>query len=276
MVGAVSTETDSQVTTLVQQLDRQGPAVIQRISSQLGELVCSQDTVQNLVNALHDGQSVTLTSNVNGQQQSSTFNATGTRLGYGEAFIALSLAAEQLRNAGVTGCATPEQWQAVLLGGPLAVNQTSSGSNSFASASSSTTVPGIITLRNQGQGWGQIARSANVQLGQIVSNASVSGFSSVNALDPNAAGAPTGRSSTDLDRSSAETTGADSTTIRHDNGQHKGQQKDEWLGNRGNQNPSQPAQAPAAQGGSSMDPRDEPATDTGTADSTPSTAQPTR
>lgn len=274
VVSSTNAQAETQITTIVQQLDRQGPAVVQRISSQLGNLVCSQDTVQNLVAALHNGESVTLTSNVNGQAQSATFSPTGKRLGYGEAFIALSLAAEQLRNAGVSGCATPDQWKAVLLGGPLAVNQSSSGTNSYASASSSTTVPGIITLRSQGQGWGQIAQSANVQLGQIVSNASVSGFSSVNTLDPNAAGAPTGQSSADFNRGPSASSASDSTTIRHDNGKHKGQHKDEWFGDR-NQNRNQ-RRDQNRNDGSPMNPSNEPATDTGTADSTRGSAQPTR
>lgn len=168
--------TDSQVTTFVQQLDTQGPAVVQRISTQVGDLACSDDTIQNLVDALHSGRSVTISAN----GQSSTFNASGAHLGYGDAYLAIALAAQELRNAGVSSCATPEQWQAVLLGGPLTVSQTSSTTNSYASASGSNTMPGIVTLHKQGQGWGQIAQSGNVQIGQILHNSvpSATGYSS--------------------------------------------------------------------------------------------------
>jgi hypothetical protein len=210
-----NTQTDAQVTTFVQQLDTQGPAVVQRISTQVGDLSCSQDTIQNLVDALHDGKSVTITAN----GQSSTFNASNAHLGYGEAYIALAMAAQQLRNAGVTSCATPEQWQAVLLGGPLNVTNSSSSTNSFASASGSTQFPGIVTLHSQGQGWGQIAQSNNIQLSQIVSNSSVSSNTSTSSTAPS----PTGLSSEEMkqDRMNAD-------TDHDDNGKHKGEKKHHW------------------------------------------------
>jgi hypothetical protein len=202
------------VTTFVQQLDTQGPAVVQRISTQVGDLACSQDTIENLVDALHSGKSVTIASNVNGQSQSATFNASGAHLGYGEAYIALSLAAQQLRNAGVTSCATPEQWQAVLLGGPLITSVTSSGTNSYASAGGSTQLPGIVTLHTQGQGWGQIAQSSNLQLNQVVSNANVSS-NATNASSTNeSANSPTGFSSSQMNqgRFDSDTNSGQTTT----------------------------------------------------------------
>ena len=193
--GGTVVTSDAQVTTFVQQLDTQGPAVVQRISTQVGDLACSDDTIQNLVDALHSGKSVTLTSNVNGQTQSTTFNASGAHLGYGEAYIALALAAQQLRNAGVTGCATPEQWQAVLLGGPLNVSSTTSTSAS----SGSTQFPGIVTLHRQGQGWGKIAQTSHVELGQIISNSSsasrTSALNSSNSSSGSSSPSPTGYSS---------------------------------------------------------------------------------
>lgn len=192
-------QSEAQVTTFVRELDTQGPAVVQRITTQVGELACTPDTVQNLVDALHNGRSVTLTSNVNGTTKSTTFNASGTHLGYGEAYIAIALAAQQLRNAGVSGCATPEQWQAVLLGGPLNTSISSSSTNSFASASGSTTVPGIVTLHTQGQGWGQIAQSSNLQLGQIISSRSdLSARSSTSTSSTSPS--PTGFSSAEMNR----------------------------------------------------------------------------
>jgi hypothetical protein len=194
-----STQSDTQVTTLVQQIDAQGPMVVDRIKTQFATVACTPQNVQMLVDALHNGTSVTLSS----EGKTATFTPTRTGLGYGEAYIALALAAEALRNAGVTGCATPEQWQAALVGGPLAATSTTSTSTTrSASASSSSNFPGILTLRSQGQGWGQIAQTTNVQLGQVMSSAHSS-------LNISASGdttlSPTGRSSSDLNQSRSST-----------------------------------------------------------------------
>jgi hypothetical protein len=157
----------------VQQFDTEGPTVVvDRVSTRLGDLACSPETVRNLVDALHDGTAVQLTANTNGQTQTATFNPNGVRLGYGEAYITLAMAAEELRDAGITGCATPDEWQAVLLGG--SVNTT------VATSSGPIQFPGIVTLHSQGQGWGQIAQTTHVQLSQIVNNTgpSPTGYSS--------------------------------------------------------------------------------------------------
>jgi hypothetical protein len=162
-----STQQDTQVTTIVQQLDSQGPAVVERISTQFQDVACTPENARRLVEALHGGTSVTLNSN----GQTATFTPTGT-LGYGETYVALALAAEALHQAGVTGCATPDQWKAVLMGGPLSGAGTSSSMTSTSSsASSSSNFPGILALHSQGQGWGQVAQATHVQLGQVVSSA---------------------------------------------------------------------------------------------------------
>lgn len=195
------------MTTFVQQLDAQGPAVVERISTQIADIACTQENARKLAEALHGGTSVTLTAD----GKTATFTPT-TKLGYGEAYIALSLAAEALRNAGVTGCATPDQWEAVLMGGPLAAAGTSSTTTSrSASATSSSSFPGILSLHSQGQGWGQIAQSTNVQLGQIISNShasiSTSGTSGLT---------PTGRTSSDKDYSSTSSTSSTGAKDRDD------------------------------------------------------------
>lgn len=198
--GAVTTTTqqDTQVTTIVQQIDAQGPMVVERISTQFADVACTPENARKLVEALHSGTSVTLTAD----GKTATFTPTGN-LGYGEAYIALALAAEALRNAGVTGCATPDQWQAVLLGGPLAAaGTTSTTTTRAATATSSSRFPGILTLRSQGQGWGQIAQSTNVQLGRVMSSARTSlNISSDTSLSP------TGRSSSEMQQSRSGTTG---------------------------------------------------------------------
>jgi hypothetical protein len=201
----MSTQTDTQVTTVVQQIDAQGPAVIDRISTQFADVACTSENAKEIVEALHSGTSVTL----NADGKTATFTPT-TKLGYGEAYIAMALAAEALRNAGVSGCATPDQWKSVLLGGPLAAAGTTTTTTSRgASATSSSSFPGILALRSQGQGWGQIAQTTNVKLGQVMSSAKSSlnlGTSSDTSLSP------TGRSSSSIDKSSSSTSPSSTST----------------------------------------------------------------
>jgi hypothetical protein len=197
------------VTTVVQRIDAQGPVVVERISTQFSDVTCSPENARKLVEALHSGTSVTLTA----EGKTATFTPTVT-LGYGEAYIALALAAEALRGAGITGCATPEQWQAVLMGGPLAATGTTSISSTTRSATASATssFPGIIALRSQGQGWGQIAQTTNVQLGQVVSGARTA--FKIDATSDSTL-SPTGLSSGEMnrmDRSRSSTSSTD--TIR--------------------------------------------------------------
>lgn len=159
----VTAETDTQVTTVVQQIDAQGPVVVERVSTQFADVACTPDNARMIFESLRSGDEITL----NMEGKTATFRPTG-RLGYGEAYIAMALAAEALRGAGVSGCATPEQWRAVLLGGQL------SGGTSSTTTVSTTHFPGILTLKSQGQGWGQVAQTTNVQLGQVVNRASTS------------------------------------------------------------------------------------------------------
>lgn len=168
VTGTASAQAEAQVTTIVQQIDQQGPAIVDRAATQFATVTCTEENARNLIEALHSGNSVTLTSD---KGESVTFTP-NSRLGYGEAYLAMSLAVEALRQNGIADCATPEQWRAVLMGGPLSgATSTSAVSSSSSMASSTSSFPGILVLRQQGQGWGQIAQTTNVQLGTVVSSA---------------------------------------------------------------------------------------------------------
>lgn len=186
--------------------------MVTQIASQFSDLACTNENARMLVEGLRSGTPVTLTSGQGSQAKSATFTSPVSNLGYGEAYIAIALAAEALRSAGVSGCATPDQWKAALMGGPLSAAGTSSTSTSTsAKASSSSQFPGILTLRSQGQGWGRIAQSTNVKLGQVLSSAQTS----LNLGSSGAAGlSPTGRlqGSTSGSTSSDTSTGTTSTT----------------------------------------------------------------
>jgi hypothetical protein len=156
-----TTEIEPQVRTTIQEIDAEGPVVIDRISTRFADVTCTEENAHALVVALHDGTSVTLRGD-NGQV--ATFTPIG-RLGYGEAYIAMSLAVETLHQAGISGCATPAQWQAVLLGGEL------SGGTRTTTTITTERFPGILVLRQREGGWAQVAQTTHVELGPVVSQA---------------------------------------------------------------------------------------------------------
>jgi hypothetical protein len=220
---ATSTQADTQVTTIVQQIDAQGPVVVERISTQFADATCTPENARMLVEALHGGTAVTLSAD----GKTATFTPT-VKLGYGEAYIALALAAEALRNAGITGCATPEQWKAVLLGGPLAASGTTTTTTTrSASSSSSSNFPGILVLHSQGQGWGQIAQTTNVQLGQVMSKAQTS----LKLEGNDASLTPTGRTSAEMDEARKNRNNASGKSEGAPHGNAYGHDKDKGKDN---------------------------------------------
>ncbi len=78
-------------------------------------------------------------------------------MGYGNVNISLALAEASLAKLGITN-PTPEQLQAALNGGTV------TGADG-----KTTTLTGILTLRSEGKGWGAIAKSLGMSLGQVVS-----------------------------------------------------------------------------------------------------------
>lgn len=227
VTGTASAHTETQVTTIVQQIDRQGPAIVDRAVTQFATVTCTEDNARKLIEALHSGNEVTLTSD---KGESVTFKPT-LPLGYGEAYLAMSLAVETLRQNGITGCATPEQWRSVLIGGPLSgATSISAVSSSSASASSTSNFPGILVLRQQGQGWGQIAQTTHVQLGTVVSSAQ----SSLNLSNSTSSSTRSGLSSStgEMDQSksttSPSTTGAKARSTHDDDDKTGKPKKKHW------------------------------------------------
>jgi hypothetical protein len=108
-----------------------------------------------------------------------------------------------------------------LLGGPLnAAGSSTTATTSVASSSSSSNFPGILALRSQGQGWGQIAKSTNVQLGQVISSARTAFKSSSTSSDTSLS--PTGRTSAEINAGRASGTDTGSSTAHpSDRGQGK-------------------------------------------------------
>lgn len=113
-----------------------------------------------LVNGLRTGESIILTSDTGTggttTAVSTTFTPATSKLGYGNVNIALALAQAELTKLGITN-PTPAQLQAALNGGTIT---TSTGT---------TTLPGVLQMRSEGQGWGVIAKKLGLNLGEVVS-----------------------------------------------------------------------------------------------------------
>ena len=103
-------------------------------------LAGSEANAKTLVHGLRDGSDFT----VNGVK----FDPPTKKMGYGEVNIALSLAEKQLAEQLGTSKPTAQQLQTALIG--------------------DATKPGILAMRADGKGWGQIAQSQGIKLGDVM------------------------------------------------------------------------------------------------------------
>ncbi|HXG50291.1 MAG TPA: hypothetical protein VNN77_02670 [candidate division Zixibacteria bacterium] len=119
-----------------------------------------------VVSGLRNGTPIILTSTVPGPTPGTTtlsqtiINPPTGKMGFGNVYISLALAKQQLSQMGITQ-PTPEQLQAALTGGTITV-----GSGPTATTQ---TLDGILTLRSQNMGWGQIAQKLGFKLGPVIS-----------------------------------------------------------------------------------------------------------
>ncbi len=162
--AAAQTGGDAQaLDTQTQQMDslattRGSATVSGRISSDFSAFAGSTANADSLVSGLRSGSAITLTStDAQGATTSTTFTPPTGQMGYGNVYTSLALAKQQLAALGVTD-PTAQQIQAALVGGTV------TGANG-----QTTTLTGVLTLRAQGMGWGQIAQSMGTKLGPVVS-----------------------------------------------------------------------------------------------------------
>jgi hypothetical protein len=99
-----------------------------------------------------------------------TINPPTGQMGLGSVFIALSLARQQLEQAGIMR-PTPTQLETALLGGTI--------TRGSGTGSTSTDLQGILTMRSRKMGWGQIAHQAGFKLGPVVNGLRASNHSLV-------------------------------------------------------------------------------------------------
>ena len=112
---------------------------------------------KQVVNDLRNGQWTTTTTDPKTNATTTTTEALPTgKMGFGNVKISLALAQESLRQQNITQ-PTSEQLHTALVGGQMVPGD------------STTTTTGILQMRAEGMGWGQIAQKYNVKLGQLMS-----------------------------------------------------------------------------------------------------------
>lgn len=135
-----------------------------KLVTQFSGFAGSEANAQSLITGLRNGEPVTLVAPAASGQASPTLTIdTPTRpMGYGNVSISLALAKQQLADLGITQ-PTPQQIQTALTGGAI-----TTGSGATAQT---VKLPGILTLRSEGMGWGNIAKSQGTTLGKVMSSA---------------------------------------------------------------------------------------------------------
>lgn len=132
-------------------------AVSDRISADFSAFAGSTTNSDALVTGLRNGTAVTLaTTDANAVTTSTTFMPPTGKMGYGNVYTSLALAKQQLAGVGITE-PTATQLQAALVGGTVTT------------PTGQTTLTGVLELRAQGMGWGQIAHSYGYKLGPVIS-----------------------------------------------------------------------------------------------------------
>lgn len=151
------------LTTQSQQMDslattRGEGAVSGKISAEFMDLAGSRKNSDALVTGLRSGSAITLTSpGPNGTTSTTTFTPPTGKMGYGNVYTSLALAKQNLAAAGITD-PTASQLQAAMMGGTVT-----------APNGQTTTLTGVLQLRAQGMGWGQIAQQYGYKLGPVIS-----------------------------------------------------------------------------------------------------------
>ena len=140
----------------------------------------SETNSEALVKGLSGGTSITLeavtpatSSGGASSTTTTTFQPATGKLGYGEVNITLALAKDELAALGITA-PTSAEIEAALNGGTITLAD-----------GSTQTMQGVLALRAQGEGWGQIANTLGFKLGDVVS---------ASKTDHSQAGADHGRS----------------------------------------------------------------------------------
>lgn len=178
-LAAETAEMDSQANI------RAGSVVSAKIASDFSDFAGSESNADALVTGIRTGTSVTLnTTDAGGTATTTTFDPPTGEMGYGNVYMSLALARQELINLGITE-PTAQQIEAALVGGTV------TGLDGQATA-----ITGVLELRAQGMGWGEIAQSYGYKLGPVISsmrsaNASVAAAGTIDRT-PSASAAASG------------------------------------------------------------------------------------
>ena len=156
---------DAQVVALDKTANNRGQALVaSKIASNFASLAGSEENALALVNALRTGESVKLTYAPTGTGTTptvATLDPPTGNMGWGNVKIALALAQAQLTQLGITH-PTAEQLQAALNGGSVTVTNANG-------TTTTTTLRGVLQMRVDGMGWGEIAQAGGTKVGPVVS-----------------------------------------------------------------------------------------------------------
>jgi hypothetical protein len=137
------------------QTSTQSDVPTDRLVQQYTSFAGSETNAESLVTGLRDGTPVTLSSSTSA---GTAFTPPTGKMGVGNVNIALALAEASLKQQGITN-PTPAQLQAALTGGTV----------------NGAKFVGVLTLRAEGKGWGEIANSLGFKLGDVVRSAKAEG-----------------------------------------------------------------------------------------------------
>jgi len=143
---------------------------VQRIGDQYVSFAGSSANLESLAAGLRNGSVVTLTEGTTSVE----FLPPTRPMGYGNVTRALDLARRQLSAAGIAN-PTPEQLRAAMIGGTVST------------ANGDVALQGVLRLRSQGMGWGQIAHAVGVHPGLRTSSTTQSLRAPTTALNGSAA-----------------------------------------------------------------------------------------
>lgn len=214
----LTTDLNNQATTMNNQATSQGETKVSgKIAGDFSSFL--GDDSNAVVTGLRNGTPITLTRTTTVPSTTPgglpTITTTTTvitpptgHMGHGNVYISLALAKQQLSSLGISQ-PTPQQLQAALTGGTI-TQTTGSGTTATITP---IRLDGILTLRSQKMGWGQIAQKLGYKLGPVMS-----GMKSANHSMTSAAAASKGSPTT----ASGQTGGASGAGIVSGSGKAHG------------------------------------------------------
>jgi hypothetical protein len=141
----------AQTTATSTSTSAQSPVSEQKLVDKYTDLAGSEKNSKSLVDGLRDGKKVTLTDG----KTSTTFDPPTKKMGYGNVNIALAMAEKSLAEAGIKD-PTAEQLKTALMGGTITTK------------TGTVKLEGVLQMRADGMGWGQIANKMGFKVGEVV------------------------------------------------------------------------------------------------------------